>query len=210
MPDPLPNHKPRAAFKAPLAALAASFALGIIGAHSFPAATGVYGFLVCAAACILLGLLLLRAGWGRTAVWFALASLMFTGVVAARRWEQRFPLHHVRYLESLGVSLQDPVRLEGKVISSPYRTGYGLQFDVEARQIESLTHSFPVSGKIRLRVLGSERVMLPTAAARSKSDSVTRFEPSPACASPISIKTPAASISAVGWKISKTFTGLEP
>ncbi|MGD1101161.1 MAG: ComEC/Rec2 family competence protein [Terriglobia bacterium] len=156
MPDPLPNNKPRAAFKGPLAALAASFALGIVWAHSFPATAGFYGFLASAAACILVGLILLRAGWGRTAVWFALASLMLTGVGAARRWDQRFPPNHVRYLESVGVNLDDPVRLEGRVISTPYRTGYGLQFDVEARQIESLTHHYPVTGKVRLRVQGSE------------------------------------------------------
>jgi competence protein ComEC len=156
LPDPLPNDKHRSAFKAPLAALAASFALGIVGAHSFPATAAFYGFLVSAAICILVGLILLRAGWGRTAVWFALAGMVFTGVAAARRWEQRFPLNHVRYLESLGANLNDLVRLEGRVISTPYRTGYGLQFDVEARRIESLTHIYSVTGKIRLRVQGSE------------------------------------------------------
>jgi len=156
LPDPLPDHKPRTAFKAPLAALAASFALGIVWAHTSRASVGIHWFLVSALACILMGLILLRAGWGRTAVWFALASLMFTGVAASRRWEQRFPLNHVRYLESRGVDLRDPVRLEGTVISTPYRTGYGLQFDVEARRIESLTHVYPVMGKVRLRVQGSE------------------------------------------------------
>ncbi len=100
-------------FKAPLAALAAGFALGIVWAHSFRATLGIHWFLVSAAACILAGLILLRAGWGRTAVWFALASMMFTGVAAARRWEQRFPLNHVAYLESRGVDLNDPVRLDG-------------------------------------------------------------------------------------------------
>jgi competence protein ComEC len=82
--------------------------------------------------------------------------MMFTGVAAARRWEQRFPLNHVRYLESLGVDLNDPVRLEARVISTPYRTGYGLQFDVEAQRIESRAHVHQVTGKIRLRVQGSD------------------------------------------------------
>lgn len=156
MPDLPPHHKPRTAFKAPLAALAVSFALGIVWAHSFRAPAGVYGFLVSAAACILVGLILLSVGWGRTAVGFALASMMFTGVAASHRWEQRFSPNHVRYLESLGVDLTDPVRLEGRVISTPYRTGYGLQFDVEAQRIESLAHIHTVTGKIRLRVQGSE------------------------------------------------------
>ena len=156
MPDPLPNHKHRAAFKAPLAALAASFAVGIVWAHSFQPAVGIHWFLASAAACILVGLILLRANWGRTAVWFVLASLMFSGVAASRRWVNRFPLNHVRYLESLGVDLNDPVRLEGRVITTPYRTGYGLQFDVEARRIESLAYIYPVAGKVRLRVQGSE------------------------------------------------------
>ena len=156
MPDPLPNRKPRSRFKSPLAALAASFALGIVWAHCFHATVGVHWFLAGAATCILVGLVLLRAGWGCTAVWFALASLMFTGVAAARRWDQRFPLSHVRYLESLGVDLNDPVRVEGRVISTPYRAGYGLQFDVEARQVESHGCVHPVTGKIRLRVQGSD------------------------------------------------------
>ena len=143
-------------FKSPLAALAASFALGIVWAHSFRATVGVHWFLASAAACILVGLLLLRAGWGHTAVCFALASMMLTGVAGARRWEQRFPLNHVRYLESLGVDLDSPLRLEGRVISTPYRTGYGLQFDLEAQRVLSRTYVYPVTGKVRLRVQGSE------------------------------------------------------
>ena len=141
-------------FKSPLAALAASFALGIAWAHSFQAPLGVYGFLVVADACILVGLVLLRAGWGRAALWLALVSMVFTGYAGARRWEHRFPRNHVRYLESLGASLDEPVRLEGRVISTPYGTGYGSQFDVEARRNESRAAIYPVTGKIRLRVQG--------------------------------------------------------
>ena len=156
MPDPLPDNKPRRTFKSPLAVLAASFALGIVWAHSFGATLGVHWILVSAVACILVGLILLRVGWGRVAICFALASMTFTGVAAARHWEQRLPLNHVRYLESFGADLSDPVRLEGRVISTPYRTGYGLQFDVEVRRVESLAHVHRVTGKVRLRVQGSE------------------------------------------------------
>jgi competence protein ComEC len=154
LPDLPPKHEPRTSFKSPLTALAASFALGIVWAHSFRATVGIPWFLAGAAVCILVGLILLRADWGRTAVWLALASMTLTGVAAARRWEQRFPLNHVRYLESLGVDLDEPVRLTGRVISTPYRTGYGTQFDVEAQRIESRAHAYPVTGEIRLRVQG--------------------------------------------------------
>ena len=156
LPEPLTDHKSRTPFKSPLAALAISFALGIVWAHSFRATLGIHWFLAGAAACILIGLILLRGGWGRTAVGLALASLLLAGVADARRWEQRFPLNHVRYLESMGVSLNDPVRLEGRVISTPYRAGYGMQFDVEAQRIEYLKRVYPVSGKVRLRVQGWE------------------------------------------------------
>ena len=154
--EPLTHHKSRAPFKSPLAALAVSFALGIVWAHSFRATLGIHWFLAGAATCILIGLILLRVGWERTAVSLALASLLLTGVAAARRWEQRFPLNHVRYLESLGINVNDPVWLEGRVISTPYRTGYAMQFDVEAQRIEYLKRIYPVSGKVRLRVQGWE------------------------------------------------------
>ncbi|MFZ0963927.1 MAG: ComEC/Rec2 family competence protein, partial [Terriglobia bacterium] len=86
---------------------------------------------------------------------YALTSMIFSGVAAARHWEQRFPLNHVRFLGSFGADLNDPVRLEGRVVSTPYSTGYALQFDVEARQVESLAHIHRVTGKVRLRVEGS-------------------------------------------------------
>lgn len=139
-----------------MAALAACFALGVVWAHCFGATLGIHWVLISAVAYVLVGLVLLRAGWGRVAVCFALASMIFTGVAAARHWEQRLPLNHVRYLESLGANLDEPVRLEGRVVSTPYSTGYALQFDVEAHRVESSAHVFRVSGKVRLRVQGAE------------------------------------------------------
>ena len=154
MSDVAPKLQPPRLFKSPLAALAASFALGIVWAHSFHATVGIPWFLAGAAACILVGLVLLREDWGRTAMGLVLASMMLTGVGAARRWEQRFPLTHVRYLESLGVNLDEPVRLTGRIITTPYRTGYGTQFDVEVQHIESHERTYSVTGKIRVRVQG--------------------------------------------------------
>jgi competence protein ComEC len=166
--DPSPDQSRRArtrpAFKAPLAALAASFALGIAWAHSARATVGVAWFLAGAGCFLLIGLILLRSGWRRTAVWFALAALLPTSVAAARLYVRRFPWNHVAHLESLGVDLSDPVRLEGRVISTPYRTGYGMQFDLEAQRIESRARIFAVTGKIRLRVQGTEEFDAPTGA----------------------------------------------
>ena len=156
LPDSLQHPRSRNGFKAPLAALAASFALGILWAHSLRASVGVAWFLASAGICLLVGLILLRSGWHRAAVWFALAGLVPTGVAAARLYERRFPPNHVGHLESLGVDLSDPVRLEGRVISTPYRTGYGLQFDVQAERLESRTRVYAVTGKVRLRLQDPE------------------------------------------------------
>jgi len=154
VPDLPPSQRRGTGFKSPLAALAASFALGIVWAHSFPATVGIHWFLGGAAACILTGLILLRADWGRSAIALVLASMILTGVAAARRWEQRFPQNHVSYLEALGVNLNNSVRLTGRVSSTPYRTGSGVQYDVEAQRIEAGSHVYTVTGKIRLRVQG--------------------------------------------------------
>jgi competence protein ComEC len=154
---PEPHHNPkRRAFTSPLTALAVSFASGIVWGHFSRPTVGERWFLVTALGCILLGLSLLRAGWDRSAVWLALAAMMLTGIADARQWEQRFPPNHVRYLESRGVNLNEPLRLQGTVISTPYRTGYGLQFDVESQRVESRSQSYRVTGKIRLRGQGLE------------------------------------------------------
>ena len=139
-----------------MAMLATSFALGIIWAHSGQATLGMYWFISSALACVLVGLILLGAGWGRAAVGFVLASMVFTGFAECHRWEQRFPLNHVRYLGSMGADLGEPLRLRARVISTPYRSGYGVQFDVEAEQVESRGYVHPVTGKVRLHVQGSE------------------------------------------------------
>jgi competence protein ComEC len=152
LPDSLQQRKSRSGFTAPLAALAAGFALGILWAHCMRASVGVAWFLASTGICLLVGLMLLRFGWRRTAVWFALASLVPTGVAAARLYDRRFPPNHVSHLESLGGDLSELVRLEGRVISTPYRAGNGLQFDLEAERIESRAKVYAVTGKVRLRL----------------------------------------------------------
>lgn len=156
MSEPRPSHKPRSPFKSPLAALAASFALGIVAAHSFKATPVIAWAPAAAAMCLLLGLIILRAGWSRVAVGFVFAAMVFAGLADAWRWQHRFPLNHVAHLESMGVGGDRPVQLEGRVLSTPYRAGHALQFDVEAQRIESGGGIRAVAGKIRLRVQRAE------------------------------------------------------
>jgi competence protein ComEC len=139
--------------------MAASFALGIflVGsarAGSLAAAT----LLICAAACLLAGLLVLRAGWERVALLFALLGFFGAGVSAGCLFEYRFPPNHVSKLAARGVNVQEPVRLDGHIVSTPLRTAYGLQFDIETERAESRAASHDVSGKVRLRLEGSGQV----------------------------------------------------
>jgi len=170
--EPLPKNRPRSARRAPLAAVAASFALGILWAQSTRAVVPVPWLLAGAGCCLLVGLLLLRASWERIAVGFALAALVPTGVAAMRLYPQRFSRNHVCHLESLGVDVSEPVRLEGKVISSPYRTGYGMQFDLEVQRIESRDQVHAVTGKVRLRLQGFEEFDSSTSAGLAYGDTI--------------------------------------
>jgi len=143
--------------KSPLAALAASFALGIFLARPEHArGIGIPLLLASAGLCLLAGLLLLRVGWRRTSFLFALAGFVAAGATASRLYEFRFPLNHVSRLEALGVELNDPFRLEGSIVSIPLRTPYGLQFDADIHRAEIRGQDHNVTGKARLRVQASE------------------------------------------------------
>lgn len=136
--------------------MAACFVAGIALARYGPDPAGLYFSVISAGVSILAGLLILRAGWGRVAVGFALAAMVLIGSARWRLWDQRFPLNHVRYLGAMGVDLNNPVHLTGRVVSTPYRAGHSLQFDVEAGEIESLGRSHAVSGVVRLRLGSAE------------------------------------------------------
>jgi len=159
------SQSPSGHVKSPLVALAGCFALGIFlvrpersGAATIP------WFLVSAAACLLAGLLLLRAGWLWPSLLLALSGFVFAGAAAAQLFELRFPPHHIRYLEALGVDLNAPVLLEGRVISTPQRIDYGLQFDLEAQRAGSGDQNQSVGGKVRLRLQTHEDPELSSAA----------------------------------------------
>jgi competence protein ComEC len=138
--------------------MAASFALGIflVGSAHLPGPAAA-ALPVCVAVCLLLGLLVLRAGWKGVSLIFALLGFLAAGASAGCLFEYRFPVSHVSKLAARGIDLQQPVRLDGRIASTPLRAAYGLQFDLEAKRAENRTASCDVTGKVRLRLEGSER-----------------------------------------------------
>jgi competence protein ComEC len=139
--------------RSPLIVLAACFALGIAGARPDPTwLPGVPFLLATAGACLLGGLVTLRGRWQRVSSVLALAGFVAGGAVAAQLFAQRFPPNHLSRLTQLGVDLEDPVRLEARLVSNPVRASYGLQFDVEVTRAESRGQAHAVTGKARLRL----------------------------------------------------------
>ncbi len=85
-----------------------------------------------------------------------LGGFVAAGAAASQLFEQRFAPNHVSHLASLGIDLEDPVRVEGRVISNPVRSSYGLQFDLEAERAESRGIEHWICGKVRLRLVTSD------------------------------------------------------
>jgi competence protein ComEC len=139
--------------KSPLAVLAACFALGICLTPAGPTASvGVATCLAAASTGLLMGLVLLRLQWERASFILLLTGFVAAGTAAGQLFKQRFPPNHVSRLEAMGVDLGDPVRLEGRIATTPVRTPYGLQFDIEAQRIESRRQIHHLTGRIRLRL----------------------------------------------------------
>jgi predicted membrane metal-binding protein len=159
MPDTPKKFERNGRFKSPLAALAACFGLGILWERWLQSMPGAPTLLAASATVILFGLIMLRANRGRTAMSLVLVSMTLTGASDAIRWEHRFPANHVRYLPSLGLNLDAPLGLTGRVLSAPAPTAHGTQFDLEVQRAESGTRSLEVRGKVRLRVQGYDERM---------------------------------------------------
>ncbi len=160
--------------KSPLLALACCFALGIALARpkqppTFDIVTSIAVFLVSSSACLLVGLIILGdhprpAGAGkdhpygpsarrRAASWaLALAGFVLAGAAAAQLFEFRFPPNHISHLATWRVDSVNLIRLEGTLVSTPQRTPYGLQFDVNVRRLESRGQVHAATGKVRLRL----------------------------------------------------------
>jgi competence protein ComEC len=137
--------------------MTASFALGILLVGSVHAGSlAAAGLPICAGACLLAGLLGLRAGRERVSLLLALLGFLGAGASAGCLFAYRFPPSHVSGLAARGFDLQEPIRLEGHIVSTPLRTDYGLQFDLETERAQSRAVSHDVTGKVRLRVEGSE------------------------------------------------------
>jgi len=143
--------------RSPLLLMAASFVLGIflVGSAHLPGPAAA-AIPVCVAVCLVAGLLVMRAGWERLSLIFALLGFLAAGASASCLFEYRFPETHVSKLAARGVDLEQPVRLDGHIASTPLRTAYGLQFDLETERAESRTVSRDVTGKVRLRLEASE------------------------------------------------------
>lgn len=119
--------------------------LGSLSAISF--------WVFVAGACLLAGLLLLRASREVAAHAALFLGFVAAGGAAMQLFQLRFPPPHVRHLAGRGVDLADPVRLEGEVASLPERTPDDIRFDLEVKRVESLGRSFPAEGKVRLRLI---------------------------------------------------------
>ncbi|HEV2491989.1 MAG TPA: ComEC/Rec2 family competence protein [Terriglobia bacterium] len=151
-----------------LLALAGCFALGILLAsqgHALHPKSGAADLvavipvlLALGGVCMLAGLIALRAKWLRIAGPLALMGFVFAGATGARLFEYRFPPNHVRHLDSWGIDFAPPVRLEGRLLSSPQHSPFGMQFDVDATKLEIPGSAavpariLSVTGRIRLRM----------------------------------------------------------
>lgn len=148
--------------KSPLLALAGAFALGILAtsqSHSPLPQTisSVTLLLVFSSACLLLGVVLLRANWQKASGVLALAGIVIAGAATARLFEHRFPPDDISQLGFWGIRVDGPLRLEGNVASNPLWTAYALEFDLKVTKIESGTPMTRAgarnwTGRVRLRL----------------------------------------------------------
>ena len=165
---------------APLVALSASFALGIVAADAADVSLAhvlsrAPRLLALAALCMLAGLILTHARRTRLAGVLALAGFVGAGSAAAQLFEFRFSNRHISHLESLGMDLHSPVRVSGRIISSPLALPAGLQFDLDVYSIEDRGRNYPMTGKVRVlmrRGQGEEAADLSEALGLAYGDSI--------------------------------------
>src|SRR5260370_28376351 len=88
--------------RSPLAAIAASFALGIVLARPGHASLPGVPLLLGCGLCLLIGVIALASGMRATPFLLALVGFVGTGAVASRLFQFRFPPNHVSNLEQQG------------------------------------------------------------------------------------------------------------
>lgn len=145
--------------KCPMLLLAFCFAAGIFAAYKAPVPI-VFSLLACGL-CLLLGSISWLQGGSWAVALLACGGFAFAGTSAARLFAYRFPPDHVSHLAARKVNLTRPVLLTGKVITSPLRMPYGVQFDLDAYRIESGSRSYSITGKVRIRVINGRRPATP-------------------------------------------------
>src|SRR5712692_2422463 len=140
----------------PLAVVAACFALGVALVRAESSSPPAIPLMLGCGLCLLIGLVALRANLRTLSYLLALAGFVAAGTIAAQLFPYRFPPNHVSHFAAQGVDLTGPVRLEAQVISAPFQTAYGLQFDVEVSRVESHGQERPAIGRLRLHLQNGE------------------------------------------------------
>jgi len=183
-----PSHETKLqSIACPALFLAVALALGIAASGWLSApevrsslAAAIPLLIASVAACLIAAMLLLRAGRNRASAAVVLAGFALAGAALPILFAHRFPPNHVSHLEDWGFDLDQPLQVEGAVLTEPIPTPSGLQFDMAAARLsqsESWRAGSPssqsVSGKIRVHLGNSAAARLEGG---SESDAQNPFE----------------------------------
>ncbi|MGH9771097.1 MAG: ComEC/Rec2 family competence protein [Candidatus Acidiferrales bacterium] len=136
--------------RSPVLALACAFALGIFLAGR--TASGWWWLLGLTGVCLAVGLIAFARGRLRAAVALALVGFAFAGAAKARLFAQRFPSSDISHLRQWGFKPGTALQMEGTLLTNPFRTPYGLQFDLGVSRVVLAGCARRATGKARLRV----------------------------------------------------------
>ncbi len=133
----------------PVLALACAFALGILLASG--TASGWWWLIGATGVCLTAGLIAFARERLRTAVTLALVGFAFAGAAKARLFAQRFSSVDISHLRQWGFEPGAALQMEGTLLTSPFRTPYGLQFDLGVSRVVLSSGARRATGKVRLR-----------------------------------------------------------
>jgi competence protein ComEC len=157
MSRPTDEERSRGFLRAPLLFVSVSFALGIATVDAPHAALAwtlenTPALLALAGAAMFAGLILARRQKPALAEMAAFVGFVLAGSIAAHLFEFRFPPRDASHLEDSGIELQAPVRIVGRIASSPTATAYGSQFDLDLETIDAGGRTIPMTGIVRVWV----------------------------------------------------------